>query len=162
FRAFVAQYDATPPKAGDGAHPLITGTGWQSAWDTEVLPKATLIQEIGNCPTWPTWTDDPGDNENLPMTCAKWYEMFLFCLWDGGGLPTEAGGKSAAGGGIANRLYPWGPEAPDATRAVFNCAWSAPAGGTCAFADHAPVGSLPDGESFFGLRDMAGSVWEYT
>jgi len=160
FRQFLAEYDGTPPAPGAGAHPLIEGSGWLPEWDAEVLPKADLIQQL-HCHPLSTWTDQPGDNEDLPMTCAKWYEMFLFCLWDGGRLPTEAEWEYAAAGGLDNRLFPWGGEAADGTRAVMDCAWGGTPG-TCDMADIAPVGSAPGGESLHGIRDLAGSMWEYT
>ena len=51
--------------------------------------------------------------------------------------------------GTDGRTYPWGNEAPDATRAVF--------GG----ADLAPVGSHPAGQGPFGTQDQAGNVLEW-
>jgi formylglycine-generating enzyme required for sulfatase activity len=38
-RAFVGANGATranPPAAGSGAHPLLSGSGWHSAWNTEL------------------------------------------------------------------------------------------------------------------------------
>jgi sulfatase modifying factor 1 len=161
FRKFLEAYDGTPPAPGSGEHPLIAGSGWLPEWDAEVLAKADLMAQL-HCHPLTTWTDAPGANENLPMTCAKWYEMFQFCQWDGGHrLPTEAEWEYAAAGALSNSLYPWGSDAPDGTRAIFDCAWGGTPG-TCEANDMAPVGSAPGGDSKQGIRDLAGSVWEYT
>lgn len=160
FRKFLEQYDGTPPADGAGAHPLIPGSGWQSAWNAEVLSKDDLIAQL-HCHPLSTWTDTPGANENLPMACAKWYEMFMFCLWDGGRLPTEAEWEYVAAGGLSNNLYPWGGTAPSQALAIHGCAFGGSAG-TCEANDIAPVGSAPAGESKQGIRDLAGSMWEYT
>ena len=93
-----------------------------------------------------TWTDAPGDNEQLPMNCVGFYEAFAFCLWDGGRLPTEAEWESVAAGGEENRLYPWGSTAPgaDAMHAVHGCYYDGV--DTCdGLVDIAPVGSAPMG-----------------
>jgi formylglycine-generating enzyme required for sulfatase activity len=160
FRAFLDQYDGAPPAPGAGEHPLIPGSGWQPAWDAELLARDALLMQL-HCHPFATWTDDPGPNEQLPMTCANWYEMFLFCLWDGGRLPTEAEWEYAAAGGLGNRLYPWGGDPPGLGLVVFDCAWGG-APGVCEAGDIAPVGSAPMGASVNGIRDLAGSMWEFT
>lgn len=40
------------------------------------------------CTTYGSWTDDPGDDEMLPITCTSWYESYAFCIWDGR-VPTD-------------------------------------------------------------------------
>lgn len=50
------------------------------------------------------------------------------------------------------RIYPWGNEEPDKTRGNF----ARKKKGTT------PVGSYPNGASFYGCLDMFGNVWEWT
>ncbi len=69
-------------------------------------------------------------------------------------LPTEAEFHRAAYGtpGGIEREYPWGDEAPDATRGNFD------------FARFEPVdaGAYPAGDSAFGVADLVGNGWEWT
>lgn len=160
FRTFLAQYDGTPPAEGAGAHPLIAGSGWKTEWNAELLTHEALLAQL-HCHPLSTWTDAPADNENKPMACAKWYEMFLFCMWDGGRLPTEAEWEYAAAGGLSNYRYPWGPADVTPLLAAPDCSFGGTTG-TCAADDIPPVGSFPMGESKNGIRDLAGSFWEYT
>ncbi len=86
-----------------------------------------------------------------PVAETTWAGAAAYCAWRGARLPTEAEWEAAARG-PDGRLYPWGDEPPDATRAYVN-----------ADADVlAPVGSLPAGASPFGVLDMAGSLAEWT
>jgi formylglycine-generating enzyme len=154
FRKFVeagAGTQANPPAFGAGAHPLITGSGWYSAWDTSLAADTTALKDAfhSECPGTTTWTDVAGVNEDLPMDCVTWYEAFAFCAWDGGRLPTEAEWNYAAAGGCAQREYPWGAAAPDVTRAVYD------------FNPLLPVGSKPAGNGMWGQADLAGNVFEW-
>jgi formylglycine-generating enzyme len=111
FRKFVAAYPGSKPKAGDGAHPLIAGSGWDAAWDANLPADKPTLVALSKCDSsFQTWTDAPGANENLPMNCMSWYEALSFCAWDGGRLPTEAEWNDAAAGGSEQRVCPWGPE----------------------------------------------------
>ena len=49
FRAYVEQYDGTKPAEGDGAHPLIVGSGWQAAWDSELAVDQAGLQSKLKC-----------------------------------------------------------------------------------------------------------------
>ena len=161
FRRFVAQYDGSAPAPGTGAHQLHPSSGWQSAWNASMpASQAALAASLKCDATMQQWTDTPGSNELHPITCVSWYEAFAFCAWDGGRLPTETELEYAAAGGTDNRLYPWGAQAPDNTRAVFNCQWGGSAG-TCQANDLAAVGSAPAGAARYGHHDLAGSTWEW-
>ncbi|PIE06124.1 MAG: hypothetical protein CSA75_01170 [Sorangium cellulosum] len=154
FRQFVQQYDGTPLLDGAGAHPLISGSGWQAEWNSQ-LPSSQfeLISNLKCHSSYQTWTDAPGSNEAYPVNCVSWFEAFAFCAWDGGRLPTEAEWEYASAGGGENRRYPWGQQEPDATRSNFYGS------------DHSPfidVGSHPVGGGRWGHRDLAGSMWEWT
>jgi formylglycine-generating enzyme required for sulfatase activity len=159
FRKWVDAYDGNPPgKEGDGAHPLIPGSGWQAAWAQQLPKDQASLKSALNCSlTYQTWTDSAGANEAKPINCVDWFQAFAFCLWDGGRLPTEAEWEYAAAAGSENRLYPWGGQAPDKTLAVFNCNYSD--------ADHScwvpSVGSTPAGKGKWGHQDLAGSVYEW-
>ena len=163
FRNFVKAY-TVPPADGAGAHPLIAGSGWQSAWNSNVPDQATLIANIACDPTYKTWNAS-GMNDRLPMNCVDWYEAFAFCLWDGGRLPTEAEWEYAAAGGPNDWVYPWGntPVPTDvvdstATYANYHCLAD---NGACAPSDILPVGSKPAGAGKYGQMDLAGSMWEW-
>ncbi len=161
FRKFVDAYDGTPPAVGAGAHPLIANSGWQAAWNASLAASQAALKGNLKCDaTYQTWTDAPGANESYGINCVSWYEAAAFCAWDGGRMPTEAEWEYASAGGSDNRLYPWGSQAPNNTRAVFNCQFGGDPG-ACSFDDLAPVGSTPAGNARWGHRDLAGGMWEW-
>ncbi len=164
FRAFVdagAGTQLNPPSLGDGAHPLVPTSGWDSSWNA-YLPsdEAALKSEVTCGSGDATWTDAEGANETLPMGCLNWYMAFAFCAWDEGRLPTETEWHFAAGGGDQQRYYPWSnpstSTAIDETYAVY-CV-----GDSCGFAYIFPVGARsPTGDGRWGHADLSGSVWEW-
>jgi len=169
FRAFVNAgmgTKANPPAVSAGAHPLITGTGWDSTWNSRLVSTTDALKTTLAMPTLcegvHTWTDAAGANENLPIDCVTWYEAFAFCAWDGGRLATEAEWEYAAAGGSEQRLYPWGPTdpGPNTDLAVWGCYYKGT--GTCSgMVNIAPVGSAPAGNGKWGQSDLAGSMWEW-
>ena len=100
-------------------------------------------------PHEPYW----GMHDDHPAVFVTWDEGNAYCQWAGGRLPTEAEREKAARG-TDGRIYPWGNEEPDPTRAVFRRTW-----GHELTTD--AVGSHPKGASPYGLLDMGGNLWEW-
>jgi sulfatase modifying factor 1 len=179
FRAFINAglgTAARPPAARAGAHPNLTGSGWDDAWNTSLVAdtaaliaavKVQCMPDVGQTQTLPTWTDTPGGNENKPMNCVTWYEAMAFCIWDGGYLPTEAEWNYAASGGSEQRVYPWSNPAistnidcKHANYKINNPSGTFCVNGTTGGTDQ--VGhTSPMGDGKWGHSDLAGNVWEW-
>ena len=156
FRTFVAAFDRWKPVPGVGAHPKIPGSGWQAGWPLSA--GSTLLKAaVAACPGG-TWTDAAGSNESKPITCITWYELFAFCTWDGGRIPTMTEHTYVAYGGDEQRSYPWSvpPDAGiDEVHAIYT-----PEGGVPRAAPE-NVGSRPAGVGKWGQLDLAGNAGEW-
>ena len=95
-----------------------------------------------------------------PVVLVTVRDALAYCSWRSKKekkyfrLPTEAEWEKA-NRGTDNRVYPWGNSAVtdnDVVRARYNN--GSPVG-------TAPVGSFPEGASFYGIMDMAGNAWEW-
>lgn len=81
-------------------------------------------------------------------------QALAYATWMGQHLPSEAEWHRAACGTPAGseRAYPWGDEAPDASRGNFDLRhW-----------DPVAVTATPGGDSAFGVSQMSGNGWEWT
>jgi len=153
MRKFVAAFsqDMTPAGAGKNPANLNPDPGWSVAWNAKLPADAATLKKALLCANG-TFTEAPGANEDLPVTCLSWYEAYAFCVWDGGRLPTEAEWNYAAAAGSEERPRPWGTSAPDDTNAVF-----CPA--SCGKVQ--TVGAKAAGNGKWGQADLVGNAWEW-
>ena len=93
-----------------------------------------------------------------PVINISWEDANAFCAWlsektEGKrfSLPTEAQWEKAARG-TGKFRYPWGNDSPTCVLANYN---------NCIGTATAVVGSYPNGQSPYGVLDMAGNVWEW-
>lgn len=89
--------------------------------------------------------------DGLPLTYVSRGDAESFCAANGVRLPTEIEWEAAARGGD-DRLWPWGDELPDRTRATFGQGIGGPS----------PPGLHPAGAATCGALDPAGNVYEWT
>jgi ergothioneine biosynthesis protein EgtB len=99
-----------------------------------------MFAELDLPPAWPAYVSQA--------------EAAAYAAWKGARLVTEAEYHRAAFGEPSGRerAYPWGGDAPDATRGLFDFAsW-----------DPVAVGRYPAGQSAWGVHDLMGNGWEWT
>ena len=126
--------DAAWIRRDDVSHPLY----WER--DGRRWRWRTMFEDLELPLSWPVYVSHA--------------EASAYARWKGRRLPTEGEFHRAAYGTARGeeRAYPWGDDPPDFTRAnfdLFRC-------------DPVPVGSFPQGESFWGIADLLGNGWEWT
>ncbi len=192
FRKFVeAWVSGWRPTPGSGKHSHLNGgaglvntaggnePGWDAAWTAyvgapgaaSVIPTSTGATTKANWDTTlncggsnTTWTSAAEANEKRPQNCLTWFDLYAFCIWDGGFLPSEAEWEYAAAGGSEERTYPWGATAPaaNAALAIYGCYLNGSGPGSCSGVTNiAPVGTVAAGAGRWGQLDLAGNIWEW-
>lgn len=109
-------------------------------------------------PKKPSW-----QQSNRPRETVNWLEAMAFSRWLSAQLgytvtlPTEQQWEKAARG-VDGRIYPWG----DKYHSGFaNCNETRDKSGSLRLDQTTAVGLFPQGDSPFGIADLAGNVWEW-
>jgi len=98
------------------------------------------------------WQEPRFNRPKQPVVGVSWYEANAYSRWANGRLPTEAEIEYAARGGLVGKKYPWGDADPFGNA---HYGQDAPSGAPF---EVDQVGFNPNN---FGLRHMAGNVWEW-
>ena len=129
-----------------------------SLWDTEYA-KIRLAEGNLQMPEWQEVFTLDGDRA---MCYIRYIDAAAYCRWAGKILPTAAQWEKAARG-IDGRRYPWGATwDPKKARVAMSGMQTSEQETTLLQSWSEDVHGFPEGESPFGVRQMAGNVWEWT
>lgn len=98
-----------------------------------------------------------------PLVCVTHSEAAAYCEYVGGSLPTHDQWEKAARGGEDNRLFPWGDtwDPAWANWGEFDVIKTSILGKVDGFEWTSSPGVFSQGDSPYGVRDMAGNVSEW-
>jgi formylglycine-generating enzyme required for sulfatase activity len=144
--------------AGDSdeqpAHRVYVDAFSMDKYEVSVGQYAAFLQAKGIDPPSDWKTMNQPSHQKRPVANVDWADAVAYCKWVGKRLPTEAEWEKAARG-TDGRLYPWGNDPPTPLHANY---------GKTDWNNHgvlAPMGTLENGKSPYGIYDMAGNVWEW-
>jgi formylglycine-generating enzyme required for sulfatase activity len=134
-------------------------------------PRAVPLDDVSRWWSWvpgASWRHPEGPassiegREDHPVVHVSWFDARAYAAWAGKRLPTEAEWERAARGGLEGQPYAWGSAEPTDETPCCNV-WQGHFPDTNTARDGWPRTSpvrafAPNG---YGLRDMAGNVWEW-
>lgn len=168
FQKFIDAYEGLPEQ-GAGSISYAPGSGWKPDFDVLMSDDTNAAKTaMAMRRSWSSETQQ----QNQSAVLVTWAEAFLFCVWDGGRLPTEAEWEFAAVGGDENRLYPWGDDESDLANKVTLCYYQDLCADGYDLCDQAVdclslgdrefrVGSKPGGQARWGQQNMADGWTEW-
>lgn len=137
-------------------HQVVLNAFYIDRAEVTVAEYAKYLRQSGKIPPY-LWEKVSLDRDGKkPVLGLSWNEAQGYCVSLGKRLPTEAEWEKAARG-TDGRTFPWGNSLPMSSQANFS---RLPVANP--YSDGVqPVGSYQQGNSPYGLSDMAGNAWEW-